>query len=77
MSRQWRGTTRRLYGGCPCVSFNCCRAFEIADVLLIGHLHEGGEQMFILAECVATCQKEVGAEPSLHLLTFLSEMGPI
>lgn len=45
------------------MSFNCCRAFEIADLLLIGRLHEGREQMLILAECVATCQKEVGAEP--------------
>lgn len=45
------------------MSFNCCGAFEIADLLLIGRLHEGREQMLILAECVATCQREVGAEP--------------
>lgn len=58
MSQQRHAAARQLYRGCPCVSLNCCWAFEITDVLLIGCLHEGKEQVLLLAEQVATCQKK-------------------
>lgn len=43
--------------------FDCCGAFETADVLLIHGLNEGTEQMLALAESVVTCHKEVEAQP--------------
>lgn len=68
MSQQRHAAARQLYSDCARVSLNCCQAFEIADVLLIGRLHEGKEQV-LLAERVAQCQKEVGAQPEFYLLT--------